>query len=397
MDSVTTAGDGSYAFSTQGLGAGFYQLSLNDSDRVDIILDPREKEVVIDLDGRPLQHHVHVRVSPENMRLWEYKLVSREAQAVEAAVQAERATLAPTDVVRARQLDSIADRAAVIRNGHLLRVMERAPESYFSKVVGARWRLEEASARGPADVARAFDLGDPELLRSSVYANGLMGFLQSDPPRSEIAFYHRIDSLLLLTSRDTACFNYAIGFLAGLFSQYGPDLALQYLVDTYIAAAARPIPMPSSVRSKVDEQMKVSLGRTAPAVELPLMEGGKVPLAELAATSSYTALFFYSSTCDHCHEQMPGLRDVYSAYHDKGLQVVGIALDTDTAEFLKTLEEQKFPWRSVSEFQAWGSPSAKAFQVKSTPSFILIDRQLRIVAKPLNYLELATKLKELLG
>jgi hypothetical protein len=94
---------------------------------------------------------------------------------------------------------------------------------------------------------------------------------------------------------------------------------------------------------------------------------------------------------------MPGLRDTYNAYQQKGLQVVGIALDSDTAEFMSTLREQDFPWQSYSDFLAWGSPAAKALQVKAIPSFYLLDRNMRIVAKPMNYLDLAMKLKELLG
>lgn len=392
-DSVVTDARGRFHFGLNGSPTGFYQLSLNDSDRVDIILCAREREVDLDLDGLPLQENIHVVKSRENQLLWEYKLASREAQAVNAAIRQERMALAPTEVDRMRALDSIGAVVAQRTREHLARLIAGDPDSYFAKVTGTNLRLERAMQNGRDSVVRAFDFGDPELLRSSVYANGLAAYLQSAPPRSELDMYRGIDSLLLLSGRDAACHAYSLGFLVDLFSTYGPELALQYTVDHHIGAAAEVAPR---LRAKVEELLRVSVGRTGPDVMLPRVDGDGILVSELAARARYTVLFFYSSTCDHCHAQMPVLRELYERRHASGLEIVGIAIDDDTAAFRNTIQEERITWPCSSSFDGWGSAAAKAWQVKATPFLFLIDADLKIIAKPFDAAALQRLLNELM-
>ncbi|MFT3883920.1 MAG: hypothetical protein QM724_00360 [Flavobacteriales bacterium] len=67
---------------------------------------------------------------------------------------------------------------------------------------------------------------------------------------------------------------------------------------------------------------------------------------------------------------------------------MGLALDADSAEFKERIKESAITWPSYSEFIGWGASSAKAYQVKATPSFYLLDPKLHIVAKPYDAAEL---------
>ncbi len=392
-DSVVTDARGRFHFELNGSATGFYQLSLNDSDRVDIILSAREREVDLEIDGLPLQENIHVLKSRENQLLWEYKLASREAQAVNAAIRQERMALAPTEVDRMRALDSIGLVAAQRTREHLARLIEGDPDSYFAKVTGTNLRLERAMQNGRRSVVKGFDFSDPELLRSSVYDNGLAAFLQSDPPRSELDMYRGIDSLMLLSGRDAGCRAYTLGFLVDLFGTYGPDLALQYTVDRYVGSSDQ---VPARLRARVEELLAVSVGRIGPDVGLSGLDGSMGMLSRLATSNRYVVLFFYSSTCDHCHAQMPVLRDLYERRHADGLEIAGIAIDDDTSAFRNTIEEERLPWPSFSSFDGWGSAVAKAWQVKATPFFYLIDADLRIIAKPFDAAELDRLLNDLM-
>lgn len=394
LDSMRTDARGEFIFARNPLGAGFFQVSINDSDRVDVILNPAERQVSIEFTGMPLQENVHVVKSDENMRLWEYKLVSREAQAVLATADAERRTLDPTDVARARALDSIAHRAAELREHHLGRLIAAAPKSYFAKAVGAGRRMEQAAGDGQGAVLKAFDFGDPELLRSSVYARAIITYLQSGTPGSEQDFFAAVDTLMLATLRDSSCFHYTLGFLVELFSQYGPELAIPHLVDNWIVPTGGAQRLPLHIREKVADQLLVTLGRRAPELLLPDHDR-TVRLSELVAASSFTTLMFYGSTCDHCREQLPLVRDQLAIYRDKGYRIVGIALDADSAEFLATIRDMGITWPVFSEFKGFGGVAVKTYQVKATPYYYLLDRNMTIVAKPVNYLELAERLREI--
>jgi hypothetical protein len=89
------------------------------------------------------------------------------------------------------------------------------------------------------------------------------------------------------------------------------------------------------------------------------------------------------------------VRDQLAIYRDKGYGIVGVALDDDSTEFYKTLLEEGITWPVYSEFKGFGGAAVKAFKVEATPYFYLLDEHMRIVAKPINYLELGAALKEL--
>lgn len=382
-------------FNLKGRKPGFYQLALNDSDRMDLIIDPSDTLIEFEFSGIPLQRSLKVLRSDENLRLWEYKMVSRQAQAVRTSATEERKRLQPTDILRAAHLDSMVGRSVEIQREQLIRLSSQAPGSVFGKVVRADMALENTKGKNPMTVAEAFNFSSGVLLRSSVYDKAVMYFLNNLNAISEEQFSVASDTLIVLASRDPECRAYMIEHLIDLFSTYGPDIALQHLVNTYVVPAKDRSQFSPRLLSQVDELLKVSVGSMAPDVDLPLRTG-HVKLQPFVSKQKYTVLFFYASTCDHCHAQMPRLKELYATYHSKGLEVVGIALDVDSAEFETGLREKDLTWPSGSEFNGWGSTVAKAFRVKATPWFYLIDKSGRIAAKPYDSEALGIELAKLI-
>lgn len=395
LDSAHIGADGRFVFARPANATGFYQLAVHDSDRVDIILDPREPVVDVSFSGLPLQQHILVNTSDENKRLWEYKLVSREAQAIEASVAQEKLGLQPTDMAKLSELDSIAARARRMREGHLARLLQGAPDSYFARVVRVDQAVEAAQGQAPMAVVKVFDFASGPLLRTSVYDKAVITFLRNLNAVSEEQFVAASDTLMRLAGPDRACRAYMLDHLIELFSTYGPDLALQHVIDRYVAPVGSSVDIDPTLRARVDELLKVSVGATAPDIVLN-DHGREFLLSTRAAKHRYTVLFFYSSTCDHCHAQMPVLKQDHAAFHDQGVEIIGIALDADSAEFKASMAENEIPWACYSEFNGWGSKAGKAFLVKATPTFFLLDDRLRIEAKPYDATELGTELRALI-
>jgi thiol-disulfide isomerase/thioredoxin len=395
MDSVQVGRNGDFRFKTPVKAVGFYQLALNDTDHVDLILDGKEPVVDLDFDSIPLQDHVHVRTSDENMRLWEYKYISRETQAVASAVYQQELQLQPSDTVRLAALDSLGKRAADRKTHYLNELTARAPDSYFTKVINADAAVVNAGGMGPMAVARVFDFSDPALMHSSSYDKAVMAFLRNLNAINEDQFSVAADTLMDLAGRNAECRAYMLDHLVDLFSTFGPEAALQHVIDRYVAPAGANSSIDPALRRKVDALLKVSVGGNGPEEQMD-DHGSIVALSSIVKASRYTALFFYSSTCSHCEAQMPTLKTDYDRYHAKGFQVVGIALDADSADFLAGIKEHEIPWKCYSHFMGWGEPAAKDYLVKATPTFYLLDPKMTIVAKPTDAEELGKKLKELL-
>lgn len=380
VDSALTDAQGRAHFERTWPGSGFYQLMLPDSDRVDIIIDVREPRVVLAFSGKPLQEHMHVVVSEENNRLWEYKLLSREAQAIRANIARELEALPATAVDRSRELDSLERRTQAMQAKHLSRLSAAAPNGFFAKAVNAG-RLVDNTTNG-ADLLPTFPFADPDLLRSTVYAKAVLAVIQHQMLYSEETFAAAADSVLARARPCADCHDYALGLLLGVFDQYGPEMVLQDLVERHVLAAKPEPQLPASLKARIDGLRTVAIGAVAPDVRLPQPAADSVAISSFAKDKRYLALMFYSSTCDHCHAEMPHLADALRTYGPKGFGAIGIALDPDRSEFDKCIAERGITWPCFTEQMGWGSPAAQVYKVKATPSFYLLDSSMRIVAKP---------------
>jgi len=397
MDSVTVDRKGRFSFTTRDRQAGFYRLVAGAEDVVDLIIDPREGLIELHFTGRPIQEHIAVKASVQNQRLWEYKRASREGQARIAMIQEERKKSSPLDAAAQASFEQREDEVRSWQQGILDRLVANDPIGPFERIVLTDKRLAEAVPLGKEAVRSVVDWADPTLVRSSVYPKAVMAYLQSlrDPGVHELI--SASDSLLEWASSNEQCWTFSRSFQLRLFSVYGPDVVAQHIVDRYIVGPGSLHPPDAELLSAAADLMRVAAGAKAPEVHLvdPLA-GDTTLLQNLLSKQPFTVLFFYSSSCDHCHEQMPGLIELYRDLQGKGLQVLGIALDVDLEEFRVTLEQRGLLWPSFSELNGWGSTSAKAFGVKSTPGFFLLDRAGTIVAKPYDHVELRAKLIELL-
>ena len=394
VDSTRITEQGDFSFPKHFNATGFYQLVLSNTDQVNLVLDAREPLVDLHFEGRPLADHVRVQTSDENKRLWELQYVTKETQAVKVAVADQKSRLLPTETIELDALDRVEQRAIHTQEQYMEELAGRAPTSYFAKILRVDHAIQRARGKGPMAVAEVCDFSDPELLRSTAYDNGVMAFIQNLNAVSEVQFSNAADTLMQLASGDTSCKAYMLEHLIELFATYGPEVALQHMIDRYVAPVGGSAAVSPSIRRKVDALLQVSIGRTAPDVELD-DHGRKLQLAQLVNANNYTAVFFYSSTCEHCHAQMPGLKADRAAYLTNGFDVIGIALDADSIDFLRSIRENDIPWKCYSEFNGWGSKAAQAFQVKATPALFLLDRSMKIVAKPEDAEALGRVLKDL--
>jgi peroxiredoxin len=72
--------------------------------------------------------------------------------------------------------------------------------------------------------------------------------------------------------------------------------------------------------------------RSAPAFSLKDTNGNIYSSAQLAGKPA--AINFFATWCPPCREEIPGFVEVYNKHKEKGFELIGISLDTDTRENL---------------------------------------------------------------
>ncbi|MES2276882.1 MAG: redoxin domain-containing protein [Bacteroidota bacterium] len=135
----------------------------------------------------------------------------------------------------------------------------------------------------------------------------------------------------------------------------------------------------------------ISVGHKAPEFSINGLDGKPVKLSDYKG--KYVLLDFWASWCGPCRQEMPNVVKQYTAYKDKGLNILGISLDEDKGAWVKAIKDLNMPWAQASELQKWDGATEKLYNVQAIPANFMIDPQGTIVAKNLT----GTDLEEFLN
>jgi thiol-disulfide isomerase/thioredoxin len=133
----------------------------------------------------------------------------------------------------------------------------------------------------------------------------------------------------------------------------------------------------------VDRMLSVALGRVAPEITWK-EEGETKKLSELEDSENYI-ITFWSTTCSHCLEEIPELYKVTK--DNEKLKVIAVALEEDKFGFDHHTEMME-KWIHVLGLNKWENEIARSYEVHSTPSYFVLDKDKKIVAKPEELAEL---------
>ena len=125
--------------------------------------------------------------------------------------------------------------------------------------------------------------------------------------------------------------------------------------------------------------------KPAPAISVTTLQGKPISLSSLQGRP--VLVTFWATTCPGCIKEMPHLVELYQELAPKGLEIIGIAMDYDPEDQVRTMVAQKqVPYpiaidKDGSAAQAFGG-------VSLTPSSFLIDPKGRIVQYKLGEMDM---------
>ena len=164
-------------------------------------------------------------------------------------------------------------------------------------------------------------------------------------------------------------------------------IAETYLID--IATSLNDIELVDGLTLFKD----LSIGNKAPEFNVEIQEGEtktEVSLYDLDDAEKYIVVF-WSSTCSHCLEEIPQLQAYLNALEESKVKVIAIGLEDEPALWEK--EIAKYPeFMHVLGLGKWSNPIGKSYNVTATPSYYVLDKEKKIIAKPYDF-EAFKKLK----
>lgn len=140
-------------------------------------------------------------------------------------------------------------------------------------------------------------------------------------------------------------------------------------------------------------------GARAQSVEMKFtaVDGRDVDLAQLRG--KVVLIDFWATWCGPCKEELPNIKRVYDAYHARGFEVIGIALDKaeDRQKLIDYCRENNLPWPQHFDGRFWKNEFAVKYAVRAIPAMFLLDRDGKVVTTDARGKKLEPEVKRLLG
>lgn len=127
------------------------------------------------------------------------------------------------------------------------------------------------------------------------------------------------------------------------------------------------------------------------------IDGREVDLLKLRG--KVVLIDFWATWCGPCIAELPEMKKVYAAYHDKGFEIVGISLDSarDKQKLLKFIEKETMPWPQHFDGNGWQSKFAVEYAITGIPAMFLLDQDGKVVSTDARGGKLELEVKRLLG
>jgi peroxiredoxin len=131
------------------------------------------------------------------------------------------------------------------------------------------------------------------------------------------------------------------------------------------------------IKERIDRMAKTAGGAKAPDFTLPDVNGNQVTMSSLKG--KIKIIDFWASWCGPCRLNNPALKKLYEEFHEKGLEIIGISLDTDKAAWKKAIEKDGLTWTNVSSLKGWECEIVRLYNVSGVPALFVLDENNNIM------------------
>ena len=242
-----------------------------------------------------------------------------------------------------------------------------------------------------------YDFTDIELIRSNIYTMAAIEYmsLYSNPnlnqDQLQDEFIKAVDKIMYEAMDNGLVYKFIVEYLVSGFERYHFDKVLDYIADTYAPEQCENEERKSDLQTRLEKYAELSVGKEAPDIAIPDEDGNAIQLKKIK--SDYTLVIFWASWCPHCNDILPEVYNLYtSSFNSKKMEVLTVSIDTNKEEWKKVLDDGNYSWINTSDLKGWDSQPAIDYNIYATPTMFLLDKDKKIVAKPITFNELKTVL-----
>lgn len=225
------------------------------------------------------------------------------------------------------------------------------------------------------------DFSNKTLVNSSFLTNRILDYVfyinySDDQQQQQILNKNSIETVLSKI-KSQAYQRDIIQFLIEQFESSKNLEIIDYLFDNHYNKL--PIEL-QNAKFKTEKQalFATEVGRVAP--DFSWSENGRNrKLSTLNDAETYV-LVFWSTSCSHCLKEIPELHSYMKT--KPNMKVIAFALENDAFAW-EVYKKNNLPgWHNVLGLNKWENKTARTYQVYSTPTYLVLDKSKKIIAKP---------------
>jgi len=242
------------------------------------------------------------------------------------------------------------------------------------------------------------NLSDPRLLRTPIFTSRLRNYFSNILIQSPDSLKPEIEKFISKTANNKVVYQYCISYLLNHFNKssiMSHDEVFVYIADHYYFSGKAPWAnkeLLSTLTQRVTRLRPNLVGKIAPNLVLESETGEYMALNQVK--SKYTVVYFWEPDCSHCQKETPLLYDLYKKISNNGVQVYAIYTQYKKDIWTKYLAEKGYDWINVWDSN-YNSDFRSLYDISSTPTIYLLDKDKKIIAKRISVQTLENILNEL--
>jgi thiol-disulfide isomerase/thioredoxin len=146
----------------------------------------------------------------------------------------------------------------------------------------------------------------------------------------------------------------------------------------------------SVLKEKLSGSDKMEVGQIFPS---DFFKGYEQLQNKIRKDNQYYLIDFWYSHCGPCVARFPKLKEIYNQFHSKGFDIVSISVDQqkDKKDYAAAIKKNRLGWNHIWDKDGM---KAKKFNINAFPTYILLDKNGKIINSDIQDNELEAFLKE---
>lgn len=242
------------------------------------------------------------------------------------------------------------------------------------------------------------EFNDKLLLNSNIYTKKIIDYLSlyRNPnlvqSEQEDLFIEAVDKILSSTNKDQDVYGFILNYLVEGFEKFKFEKVLTHIADNWLGENCE-TDNRALMLKRIESYRKMAPGNIAPDIIIEDINGNLIALSE--SGHDFTLVLFWASGCPHCRSMIPKLKEWYEEDREIDMEIIAISIDTSRTEWQKVIDDNQLSWINCNELSGWNGKAAIDYNLYATPTMFILDRNRKILAKPVTFYEFTKDVKKL--